>query len=306
MIHGGGHVMLSRNDVRPKQTEMLLNSGFLPVSIDYRLCPEMTLIDGPMTDVGDALAWIRHVLPKIPLSRPDVRINGEKVVCVGWSTGGHLAMSLAWTSIPKGVRPPDAILAFYSPSDYEDPFWTRPNVPAGSDTVAEGSSWYDLDNDIWAAVSDRPITKYNVPRTKRALGGWMAPTDPRSRLVLHMNWHGRTLNVLLNGLDNTSRHEPSPPKLADILAVSPLAQIRKGNYRTPTFIVHPRQDDLIPWQQAERTWRGLCDRGVESELRIVEGVPHLFDLYRENQSDPDAMKAVKDGYHFLCKHAGLQ
>lgn len=38
---------------------------------------------------------------------------------VGWSTGGQLAMSLAWTSALRGVRPPEAILAFYCPTGYE-------------------------------------------------------------------------------------------------------------------------------------------------------------------------------------------
>lgn len=59
--------MLSRNDIRPEQTHMLLKSGFLPISVDYRLCPENTLPEGPMADVAEALAWIRNVLPKLPL-----------------------------------------------------------------------------------------------------------------------------------------------------------------------------------------------------------------------------------------------
>lgn len=84
--------MLSRNDMRPEQTNMLLKSGFLPISVDYRLCPETTLLEGPMTDVVDALAWIRNNLPNLPLSRKDIRVDTERVVAAGWSTGGHLAM----------------------------------------------------------------------------------------------------------------------------------------------------------------------------------------------------------------------
>jgi hypothetical protein len=34
MIHGGGHIMLSRKDIRAKQTQLLLENGLLPVSID--------------------------------------------------------------------------------------------------------------------------------------------------------------------------------------------------------------------------------------------------------------------------------
>ncbi|KAL8636934.1 MAG: hypothetical protein Q9228_005732, partial [Teloschistes exilis] len=124
MIHGGGHVMLSRKDVRPRQTQMLIEAGFLPVSIDYRLCPEINLLDGPMHDVRTALHWARNTLPTLTLERADITPDGDRVVAVGWSTGGHLAMSLAWTASAAGLSPPSAILAFYCPTDYEDPFWT--------------------------------------------------------------------------------------------------------------------------------------------------------------------------------------
>ena len=43
MIHGGGHVLSTRKDIRDDQTQILLKAGFLPVSVDYRLCPENTV-----------------------------------------------------------------------------------------------------------------------------------------------------------------------------------------------------------------------------------------------------------------------
>lgn len=316
MIHGGGHIMLSRNDIRPEQTDKLLQSGFLPISIDYRLCPETTLLEGPMADVADALLWIRTVLPKLTLSRRDIRVDADKVVAVGWSTGGHLAMTLAWTAGARQIRPPEAILAFYCPTDYEDPFWTAPNVPAGAqptDTdVIRSSDPYDLDEDILAGISDVPITGYNIPSTKRALGGWLAPNDARSRLALHMNTHGRTLRVLLGGLvalDRKGRIFPTEvPTPERVAAISPLAQIRAMNYATPTFLIHPRNDDLIPWQQAERTWLGLRDAlgSEEAELRIVEDVPHLFDIYAQYRTHEQAVEAVRDGYRFLARYAGME
>ncbi|KAI0896146.1 ketoacyl-synt-domain-containing protein [Annulohypoxylon nitens] len=305
MIHGGGHVMLSRNDIRPKQTNTLIKSGFLPISIDYRLCPEVTLPEGPMSDAADALSWIRTVLPKLNLSRRDIHVDPERVVAVGWSSGGHLAMSLGWTSVARKIEPPSAILAFYSPSDYEDSFWTEPNVPAGS-RVMNGATTYELDDQVWTGISDHAIVGYNPPPTKRALGGWLAPTDPRSRLALYMNWHGRTLHTILSGLDNNNRKEPEFPATELIKAVSPLAQARAGKYATPTFLIHPREDDLVPWQQAERTWQALRATGTEAQLRIVENVPHLFDLYPEHQGNDVLAKVVADGYEFLCEHVGLK
>jgi acetyl esterase/lipase len=307
MIHGGGHVMLSRKDIRPKQTQALLEAGFLPVSVDYRLCPEETLLDGPMYDVCDALNWARTTLPKMALKRHDIRINGDKVVAVGWSTGGHLAMTLAWTSPARGLKPPEAILSFYCPTDYEDEFWTLPNIPRGAENAAA-----EVGYDIWEGVSDKAITAYNVPAKTLALGGWMAPSDARSRIALHMNWKGQTLPVLVNGLnralhDKGDRGFPELPKpsLEQIVPISPLAQIRRQKYATPTFLVHGTLDDLIPWQQSQRTCEALVENGVDAESRIIDGAVHLFDIYRGFEDNSEAARAVSDGYSFLRAHVAL-
>ena len=109
---------LSRKAIRPIQTQHLLANGFLPVSIDYRLCPEINIIDGPMADVCDAFKWAHTSLPEIA-SQHGITVDQTKVVVVGWSTGGHLAMSLGWTAKMAGLQPPMAVLSFYAPVDFE-------------------------------------------------------------------------------------------------------------------------------------------------------------------------------------------
>jgi len=303
MIHGGGHVMLSRQDIRPPQTKTLLAAGFLPVSVDYRLCPEMTLLEGPMRDACDALAWVRNILPNLPLQRPDIRVDGSRVVAVGWSTGGHLALTLGYTAPARGIKAPDATLAFYCPTDYEDVFWTQPNLPFGQKVINENFN-------LLEGVFNHPITAYNPPASKRALGGWMNTSDPRSRIALHMNWTGRYLPILLNGLGNAEStansldptDELPDPTLEQIQAVSPLAQIRRGAYKVPTFIIHGTKDDLIPWQQTVRTHEALKEQGVLAEMRILDGAVHLFDLYRSYETDEKARAVVRDAYEFLRRH----
>jgi acetyl esterase/lipase len=109
---------LSRRAVRPAQTRYLLKQGLLPVSIDYRLCPEVNLSEGPITDVRDAYAWAVTVLPQIALEA-GIQLDRSRVVAIGWSTGGHLAMSLGWTAQALKLSPPSAILSFYGPVDFE-------------------------------------------------------------------------------------------------------------------------------------------------------------------------------------------
>ena len=108
---------LSKTAIRPHQTQYLLRKGFLPVSIDFRRCPEVNLIEGPITDVRDAYAWVKQDLPLLARqSRHSLMIDADKVVVVGWSIGGFLAMTPAWTCKEITVAPPTAILSFYGPT----------------------------------------------------------------------------------------------------------------------------------------------------------------------------------------------
>ena len=109
---------LSRKAVRPLQTAFLLAHDVLPISVDYRLCPETNLIDGPITDVCDAYAWVQTKLQAVVKSR-GILVDEKRIVVIGWSTGGHLAMTTAWKSKEAGLKPPVAILSFYGPTDFE-------------------------------------------------------------------------------------------------------------------------------------------------------------------------------------------
>lgn len=292
--------MLSRKDVRPRQNQLLLDHGVLPVAVDYRLCPETTMLQGPLVDVSDAYAWARQTLPSLKLTKTSVRIRSDQAVAVGWSSGGSLAMSLSWTSLPRGLPPPEAILAFYCPTDYEDEFWQKPNVPNHSEHYST-EKYYAIDG-----VFPAPITAYNVDPKLVAAGGWITPKDKRSRLVLHMNWRGQTLPVLFRGLPSPEHISPDEaekynhmdqPPVEDIVQASPYAQVIAGRYKSPTHIVLGTDDDLVPWQQAQKTVTAMRDAGIDCGLTLVEGQPHLFDMYR----DPDGTRAdaVKEGYQFL-------
>ncbi|KAK2006001.1 ketoacyl-synt-domain-containing protein [Colletotrichum eremochloae] len=307
IIHGGGHVMLSRRDVRPRQIQLLLDNGVLPISVDYRLCPETTILNGPLVDVATAYAWSRDTLPTLSLTRTNVNnlLDLTKAVVVGWSTGGTLAMSLAWTSVPRGIPPPNAILAFYCPTDYEDEFWRRRNIPDHS--CGFGEETYNVID----GVSSVPITAYNVPPKMMAAAGWIAPKDARSRIALHMNWQGQTLPVLFRGLPSATKvashataafNNMEQPQIGDVVRASPYAQIIKGNYKSPTHIVFGTQDDLIPWEQAQRTVNAMKDAGIESGLTLAPGQPHLFDLLRD--SNGNRWGYVIEGYRFLLHRIG--
>ncbi|OGM49736.1 hypothetical protein ABOM_001849 [Aspergillus bombycis] len=91
MIHGGGFVIGSKALIPPFQIGKLVDEGFVVVCPDYRLCPTINVHDGPLADVRDAYSWIQEELPRLV---PDVLIDRQRIVAIGYSAGGTLALLL--------------------------------------------------------------------------------------------------------------------------------------------------------------------------------------------------------------------
>lgn len=330
----------------------MLDLGLLPISLDHRLCPETRLIEGPMVDVCDALQWARLNLPNIELANPNVRPDSDNIVLVGWSSGGQLAMSTGWTAPERGLEPPNAILAFYCPTDYEDDckfsLHLQSRLKCAFMLISRGTGWrhsiqpigaedWGEDYDVLEAVQDEAvslatcadlfvsrrtcwltfknqtqITNYGIIGAWEPLSDPRIRNDPRARIVLHMNWKAQTLPVIINGLSSrglaaSKRPEvkdwnalPLPP-IEEIRRCSPLAQVRSGNYATPTFLVHGTADDLIPWQQSLRTIKEMKSRNIDAHLVLVQDGPHVCDSSRDSESA--GWQAVLQAYRWLGEHA---
>ncbi|KAF4900163.1 Methylphloroacetophenone synthase [Colletotrichum fructicola] len=305
MIHGGSHIIFSRKDIRPPQTRIMIDMGLLPVSLDHRLCPESRLADGPMVDVCDALEWAQKILPYIKLRNPEIRPDPDNIVVVGWSSGGQLALSTGWTAPERGLRPPNAILAFYCPTDYEDAWWQSPIQPVGAEDLGE-------EYDVLEAVQDEPIANYGTIGAWEPLSDPRIRTDPRSRIILHMNWKAQTLPIIIDGLPSrklaaskraevTDWNNLPQPSTEEIRRCSPLAQVKNGCFQTPTFFIHGTADDLIPWQQSSRTAEEMRTRGIDVSLVLVPDAPHICDASRDHSSE--GWLAVLKAYRWLEKHA---
>ncbi|KAI0912704.1 hypothetical protein F4823DRAFT_633075 [Ustulina deusta] len=306
MIHGGGHLLFGRQDIPMKHVRVLLQRGFLPVSTDYRLCPELTLFDGPVTDCRESLRWTRETLPFIRLSEPSVTVDTSRLLALGWSSGGHLAMTLGHTAKPEGIKPPDVILPFYSPTDLEDEFWYKPNyVDAAEEEPTE--IWGELD-----AVLEEPIVDYTPLSDKRTTALSLTLKDDRARLILHMNWKAQGIPLLIRGLPHKSKvpagdktdwkNLPLPP-VEKIRECSPYWQILQGNYCTPTFMVHGNNDDWLPYRMTEKTIAELKKRGIPCGIIIPDQCGHAFDLFpRGPRGDPLGLgwAAIENAYNFAC------
>ncbi|KAF9694109.1 hypothetical protein EKO04_007757 [Ascochyta lentis] len=286
MIHGGGHMTLSRKAVRPAQTKFLLSHNILPISVDYRLCPEVNVIEGPISDVLDAYVWIQSELSAI-IARFGISIDTARILSIGWSTGAHLAMSLAWTTKQLNLRPPVAILGFYGPTDFE------------SGDLEVHHTEYPIRRmrmeKIIQSLPKRPVTNYGAMMDGSEMG-WVKPGDPRSELIFALLKEGIGLNVLLNGLSPEALAQKPDPAL--VRAISPMAHVRDGSYDVPTFVIHGLEDEIVPFKTAELFIKELENYGVKCGLLKVPGVRHIHDLHLKPGSK-EWRDQVEPGYRFL-------
>lgn len=142
---------------------------------------------------------------------------------------------------------------------------------------------------------------YDV-RSKDAKFGGMHPADPRSQLVFYTFNSLHAVSIITDGFKASEKYtEPSPERVA---AISPQAQARKGNYKVPTFVVHGDRDEIVPIEMSAEFVQTLKAKGVRSELLVVPGKGHIFDLFCRPGRDGWDTEVVP-GYKFLMDVLGM-
>jgi acetyl esterase/lipase len=95
MFHAGGFVLGSTNMIPKTQIAALVEKGFIVVTPEYRLCPQVSLYDGPVQDAKDVLAWCQE---KLPTLLKNLQVDSKIVVAMGHSAGGLLALTTVCTT----------------------------------------------------------------------------------------------------------------------------------------------------------------------------------------------------------------
>lgn len=92
-----GHAGINSKD----QIQDCLERGWIVLAIEHRLCPGVNVFDGPMTDVRDALSWAQSggLTEVLKENGKDVVADTERVMVMGTSSGGHLALSTVRASL---------------------------------------------------------------------------------------------------------------------------------------------------------------------------------------------------------------
>jgi len=97
--------------------EALLNAGYVVVSIDYRLAPQVKL-PAILDDVRDACDWVRQRGPEL------FRIDPDELFVMGQSAGGYLTMMAGLHVRPR----PRALVSFWGYGDIAGKWYSQPDA----------------------------------------------------------------------------------------------------------------------------------------------------------------------------------
>jgi acetyl esterase/lipase len=243
-LHGSGYYVFDKDFLTRPLFRHLAAQGHVVVDVAYRLFPE-TDVAGMVADAKRAVAWVRgHVA--------DLGIESDRIVLVGGSAGGHLAL-----------------LGAYG----DDPVLTPPEL-AGSDLrVCAVASLYGqvrLDAMYTHASQDKichpddPQPDWTAPPS-RALVRLFGANAARLRLQF-MTYGGRC-DWLVGG---------TPSEVPERYAqVSALSRVRPDCPRT--LLMHGTHDEMAPVTAVRQLQHRLEQAGVPVTAVYLPHTDHMFD-----------------------------
>lgn len=82
--------------VNKDQVSDCLSRGWIVLAPNHRLCPQVNLLEGPMQDCRDLLAWVYDGGLETPLRKASSTLvpDLDYVFAFGTSSGGHLSLCL--------------------------------------------------------------------------------------------------------------------------------------------------------------------------------------------------------------------
>jgi len=237
-FHGGALIGGGRPDIKLKLDKFCEEEGYIFVSANYRLGPEIK-VPGILEDVRDVLLWVREKGPELFGADPD------SIVVCGSSAGGYLTL-MAGTMEPR----PKALLSMWGYGDILGDWYTTPYPPYSEREVDKEAGY--------AEVYKQVVTE----ASKRTPG---API--RGRKFYPYLRHEGLWTKELTGFDPETEREKIVPFCPEF-NVTP-------DY-PPTLFFHGEKDSDVPVEQSIGMAAALKEKGVEHELVIVPGAGHTL------------------------------
>lgn len=84
--------------VSEDQVQDMIERGWIVVSLEHRLCPQVNILDGPIADARSCLDWVLNGSLEKELEKTEVsskfKVDYDHIFAVGTSSGGTLALAL--------------------------------------------------------------------------------------------------------------------------------------------------------------------------------------------------------------------
>ena len=234
-IHGGALIMGSREWIDGRLKGMLLDAGYVIVSIDYRLAPE-TLLPGIIEDVEDAYRWVVEQGPE--LFHADI----GRIAVTGSSAGGYLILITGHRCQPR----PAALVSFFGYGDLIGSWYSSPSPHARhhTTTMSEG--------DAQALAGGPPISEAG-----HRVGDGGA-----------FYQHCRQLGTWPHAVSGWDPH-------AEADRFSPyMPVVNVDTDYPPTLLIHGTSDTDVPYEQSVMMAEALTSAGVEHALTPIDGGEH--------------------------------
>lgn len=250
----------------------LAGQGHVVMDVAYRLCPEVDLL-GMLGDAKRAIAWMKANAARYGA-------DPERVVAMGASAGGQLALLAAYTPGHPALTPPDlagvdtsvrAVAAYYGVADLRAFYAQARALLPGAALVGKLASRRLLGLVEWAGrwVPGRPIAGQAWKLAGMSCSGMMAS--------------------LLGGLPE------AVPHLYEL--ASPVSHA--GPLCPPTLLIHGEHDTAVPVDATRALYDKLAAAGVQVCQVILPQTDHIFDLLLPQVSLP-ARVAWAHLDHFLA------
>jgi len=239
-LHGGAWMFGTRTGT-PDLQRFFADEGFIMVSIDYRLTPDIQFPSN-LEDVRTSIRWLRK-------NAESLGIDADRIGLWGTSAGGHLA-SLAGL-VPQGKYEGEEHLDYSSKVACVLDAYGPTQLNMHDQHIAQEK--HKLDTVI-------PEVDALPNPARQALMGGLRPPPRESENPESPN------SLLLGAVPSTVPER--------VKAANPITYVHKD---APEFlIIHGLADDRVPHTQSVLLYEALANAGANVTLRLGHGLPHTF------------------------------
>ena len=265
-LHGGALIIGNRFNMPPDQVEYYVERGYAVVSIDHRLATQVTF-EAVIEDIEDAYQWMVEKGPEL------FQIDPQRVVTVGHSVGGYLALLFGFRVSPK----PKVVCSFHGYGDPSGDWLSRPDTYYNSskDPISREEAFKGMQGPVITG------TPYDGPLR-----------DEREPFYFYCRQHG----LWPKEVSGHCPHE-EPEFWQPYI---PLKNVTKDF--PPTIFVHGEEDFDVPIDQPHQMMAELDKHGVPNAIVPVAGRGHAFDHEGDGMKDPVIKDAFDQYMEFVSKY----